>query len=296
MGHIELRHLRYFAAVAEEQHFGRAARKMGLQQPPLSQQIKQLESILGYRLLDRNPRGATLTHAGQSLLNTTRRLMLDISEGIEEARRAAEGRIGLLTVGFSASLMSGPFPAIIRDYRSEYPDVTLRLVELTTSAQLEALGQKRIDLGFMRETEGGPSLISKPIFRERLVALLPRQHRLAKSKKFKVRDLAGEPFVLFPREVGSKFHDRITGVCRSAGFIPNVIQEAIEWYSIVRIVGAGVGVTIAPVSASLMCDISVVARPITPAEHTVVFMARRDCPIPSHVEGFIRSAERLTSS
>jgi DNA-binding transcriptional LysR family regulator len=287
-GDIELRHLRYFMAVAAEQHFGRAALKLGIQQPPLSQQIQRLESMVGCRLFDRNPRGATLTSAGKSLLDTAQRLITTLSEGVEQARQVACGKSGVLTVGFAASLASTGLPSLIQKYRSKYPDVTLRLREMTTSAQLEALAQKQLDVGFMREKTGAPFLSSKPVFRERLIVVVPKEHRFAKRQKVKVRDLSEEPFVLFPREVGPDFHDRITEVCRAAGFLPKVVQEAIEWYTIVRMIGVGVGVTIAPESVLPMCRGIAIAKPIAPMEHTVVYMASVVGLLSPHVESFLR--------
>src|SRR5215469_4356739 len=175
---IELRHLRYFLAVAETLHFSKAAERLGMAQPPLSQQIRRLEELVGHRLFDRTTRGVKLTLAGQVLADRARSTMEKIQDDLEQVRRLGRGEEGTLTVGFSGSVMFTELPAAIESYRRRYPKVELRLRELATSAQLPALLNGTLDLAFMRDGEPTEGIQMTTVVREPYVAVLPEGHPL----------------------------------------------------------------------------------------------------------------------
>jgi DNA-binding transcriptional LysR family regulator len=258
---MDLRQLRYFVAVAEELHFGRAAERVGIAQPPLTQQIQKLEGDLGCQLLTRG-RKTVLTEAGVVLLEHARRLLQQAEHAVDATQRAGRGESGELRVGAPPSVMLSALPAIIRKYRRLYPAVTFGLRELSTSAIEDALRMGEIDLGFLRETLPAVPLVSEAAFEEALVAVLPVAHRLAKAKELKLGSLRGEPFVFFPRRLGGTFYDKLISYCSEAGFIPNVVQEATQWQSIVCLVEAGMGISLAPACVRRFRWAGVVYRPL----------------------------------
>lgn len=278
--HIELRHLRYFAAVAEELHFGRAAQRLGIAQPPLSQQIKSLEELVGYPLFERKPR-VGLTPAGEALLEVARRTLEQLDEGLDITRRAGRGEAGKLTVGFAASILTTALPEILRTYRERYPSVELRLRELSSAAQATALTDGSIDVGFVRESVGqGADLICEPVLREEFVAVLPPAHPLATRRQLPLNTLAEEPFVHFPRAVAPALYDQIADVCRRAGFRPRVVQEAQEWLTILGLVEAGIGVSLVPASFCRLQWGGVQYKQLgPPREFTDVFLCWRAAPV-----------------
>lgn len=244
---IELRHLRYFVALAEELHFTRAAVRLGIAQPPLSQQIHSLEEMLGVKLLVRRPK-VGLTEAGEALLTVARRILAQADQGFEDVRRAGRGEGGTLVVGFATSTLPGPLPAIVRAYRRRYPEVRLSLRELSTAEQQKALENGSIEVGFLREPVTGETLRCETILSEPFVVALPPRHPLAERAEIELTEVAGEPFVHFPREVAPTLYDLVMRLCRDAGFTPLVSQEASEWLTIVGLVEAGLGVSIVPSS------------------------------------------------
>ncbi|MBN9541484.1 MAG: LysR family transcriptional regulator [Reyranella sp.] len=244
---IDLRQMRAFAIVAEELHFGRAAERLGIAQPPLSQQIRRLEAKVGCQLFDRGTRRVELTEAGRALLATARRILVEAANGVEQARRVGRGDAGILDVGFPATVALSLLPKVIRAFRQRYPGIELRLSELTTSPQRDALRTGGIDVGFLREPEPDSLLQMETVMLERFIAVLPSTHRLATSRaSISLPALAGEPFILFRRDVGPLFHGRILGLCGQAGFAPRIVQESGEWQTVVSLVRAGLGVSIAP--------------------------------------------------
>ena len=246
---MELRHLRYYVAVAEELHFGRAAKRLGIAQPPLSQQIRRLEQELGCELFDRGGRrGVRLTAAGEALLPDARRLLEDSSAFGDAARRAARGQFGVLTIGFAASAILSPLRAAIRAFRSTHPGVELRLRELSTEAQSEALERRSIDVAVMREPAPLPGIESETLLREPFLLALPGHHPLAGAESVALAAVCDEPFVLFPREVSRNLYDRVRSLFDEAGVAPVVVQEALEWQTIMGLVDAGLGISVVPAS------------------------------------------------
>ncbi|HEX4284987.1 MAG TPA: LysR substrate-binding domain-containing protein [Terracidiphilus sp.] len=295
---IELRHLRYFVAVAEELHFGRAAKRLHLSQPPLSQQIRRLEELLGYPLFVRTSRAVRLTGAGQVFLERALRTMRKMEEDVEAMRTVARGEAGTLGVGFIGSGMLTTIPAMLGQYRARFPNVNLQLREMYTSGVIRALKEGSLDVGFLRD--GGPTegLEVETLFSEPFLAVLPAKHPLAKRSDRRPMDageLASEPFVFFSPTAGSRAYEKPVSICEAAGFRPRVVQEAPQWLTIMRLVGAGLGVSIGPACAERIRTPEVVCRRLrAPTGKTAVLseieLARRagdDRPI---VDAFCKLA------
>jgi DNA-binding transcriptional LysR family regulator len=243
---IELRHLRYFLAVAETLHFSRAAKRLGIAQPPLSQQIKRLEQLLGHALFERTTRGVKLTLAGQLLAKRARSTLEKVDEDLSQVRRLGRGEEGTLTVGFSGSVMFTELPAAIQSYRRRYPKVELRLRELVTTAQIAALLNGTLDLAFLRDGDPTEGIRITTLLKEKYVAVLPEAHPLAQRRSLSVKALEGEPFIMFARRMGPLAYDRTIACCERSGFRPNIVQDAPQWLTLVRLVAAGLGVSLAP--------------------------------------------------
>jgi len=243
---IELRHLRYFVAVAEELHFGRAAQRLHLAQPPLSQQIRKLEEILGYPLFVRTSRAVRLTAAGEVFLDRAQRTLRNVQEDIDEARSIGRGDVGFLRVGFIGSSMLTPLPQMLGQYRQQYPKVQLQLRESFSSSLEQSLLKSEIDAAFLRDGDPMPGLAIEPLFTEPFVAVLPHTHPLAGRQAISAGQLRDEPFVFFSPTAGKLAYERTISLCLDHGFRPNVVQEAPQWLTILRLIGAGLGVSIAP--------------------------------------------------
>ncbi|WP_353065463.1 LysR substrate-binding domain-containing protein [Tunturibacter psychrotolerans] len=267
---IELRHLRYFLAVAETLHFSRAARRLGMAQPPLSQQIKRLEQLLGHALFERTTRGVKLTPAGQLLARRARSTMEKVGEDLAQVRRLGRGEEGTLTVGFSGSVMFTELPAAIQSFRRRYPKVELRLRELVTSAQIAALLNGQIDLAFLRDGDPTEGIRITTLLKEKYVAVLPEAHSLARRRTLSIKALAGEPFVMFARRMGPLAYDRTIACCERGGFSPNIVQDAPQWLTLVRLVAAGLGVSLAPACVARVAMPGAVYREVKTACRTSI--------------------------
>ena len=248
---MELRHLRYFVAVAEERNFGRAARRLNIAQPPLSRQIHDLERELGTPLFERGPRGVDLTHAGRAFLPEVRLVLAQAERAQRTAQRAASGETGRLRVGFvEAATHSGMLPDVLGFFRMHLPGIGLSLLEMDSAQQTEALREGRIDLGIVAGTplDGDRSLHAEQVYGERLVLAVPPGHGMAERKRLTLADLADENFVFIPRYTAPALHDDLIARCRDAGFSPRVAQEAAGWHTMVSLVSAGVGLAFVPES------------------------------------------------
>jgi DNA-binding transcriptional LysR family regulator len=257
---IELRHLRYFIAVAEELHFGRAAERLHMAQPPLSQQIRQLEAELGFQLFYRTKRSVQLTEAGLVFLAESRKLFQQLDQAIERGRQTSRGEQGQLVVGFVSSAAYNVLPLILRSFRSQVPEVRLELHELPTNEQIDWLHDGKIDVGFVRPPIEDRTLSFKTIVHEPMVVALPETHTLAEQTQIALSSLANENFILFPRPLSPSAYDQIISLCQQAGFSPNVVQEAIQMQTIVSLVAGGIGIALVPVSLQNMQRIGVVYR------------------------------------
>lgn len=261
---LELRHLRYFVAVAEARHFTRAAQQLGIAQPPLSQQIRALEARLETPLFLRRTRGMELTPAGAALLEEARALLRQAEQVEARVRGVARGEVGQLRLGMINSAPFHPLiPGVIREFRRRHPGVALSLEEGTTPLLANAVLERRMDAAFVRPLlvpiEG---LSEIPLMSEALVVALPADHRLSRRPSLPLLALSLEPFVLFPRAVGAGLHEEILRACHAAGFMPRVIQETSQVTSIVNLVAAGIGVSIVPASMQQAQIDGVAYRPI----------------------------------
>lgn len=287
---IELRHLRYFLAVAETLHFSRAADRLGIAQPPLSQQIRRLEDLVGHRLFDRTTRGVKLTLAGQLLAERARSTIEKVHDDLAQVRRLGRGEEGTLTVGFSGSVMFTELPAAIGDYRRRYPKVELRLHEMVTSAQTAALLDGTLDLGFLRDGDPTEGIELTTVLRQRYVAVLPEGHRLARRRLMKIADLKDEPFILFPRRMGPLAFDRTIACCERNGFHPNIVQNAPQWPTLVRLVAAGLGVSLAPACVETLSMPGTVFRHAQGASWTTVDLGVKSGSAGALARGFLAVA------
>ncbi len=262
---MELRHLRYFLAVAEELHFTRAAERLGIGQPPLSQQIQSLEREIGTPLFRRLPRGVELTDAGRSFQQDAQAIIDDAERATDRARRVARGELGRIRVGMINSAPFHPFiPRVIREFRRLYPNVALSLQENSTPALAQAIRDDQIDIAFVRPLLGeSDGLQVRNLFDEDVVIALPSGHALARRQRLPLLSLSLEPFVLFPRAVGSGLYDDIIAVCRKVGFSPRIVQETLQVTSIVNLVAAGLGVSLVPASMQQVHTDGVTYRPIS---------------------------------
>ncbi len=259
---MELRHLRYFVTLAEELHFGRAAERLHIAQPPLSQQIRQLETELGFQLFQRTKRNVQLTQAGQVFLSEVQQILNQLEQAIEVGRQTSRGFRGQLVVGFVSSAAYNILPTILRTFRTLIPNVDLELHELTTDQQLQWLQDHRIDVGFLRPPVEKESFCWEIIFHEPLMMALPEAHPLANQTSVSLRSLKNEPFIMFPRTLAPGLHDPIISLCLQAGFSPNIAQEAIQMQTIVSLVAAEMGVAIVPESLQHLQRTGVVYKPI----------------------------------
>jgi DNA-binding transcriptional LysR family regulator len=250
---IELRHLRYFVAVADTLHFGKAAERLGMSQPPLSQQIRQLEELVGARLLTRTNRRVALTEPGQLFLQEARDILAKVDRATELAQRAQRGELGELRIGFTRTVpLSQDIPRAILAFRQQFPAVHLQLEEMMSLQQIDALLERKLHIGILRPNVLPKSLVSQCMFRDPLVAVLPAGHpalkRIDARGKLPTRALAQEPFVVFARTAGAGVYEHVFSLCRDAGYAPRVAQEAREASTIIGLVAAGLGVSILPAS------------------------------------------------
>lgn len=259
---MELRHLRYFVAVAEELHFGRAAARLHVAQPALSQQIQRLERELGVMLLARTKRRVVLTEPGRTFLEEARRTLSSAEGAVFAARRAAAGEVGLLRVGYVDLATWLTFPPILRTYRERFPTVHVALTELHREPQRLALERGDLDVGFFSLRERDRGLSGALVALDPLVAALPAGHPAARLTALPLAALSEEPWVLFPRDLKTSYVELVLESCAAAGFTPQIAQEASQLHTLSGLVGAGVGVTLLPSSIATAPRAGVVFRPL----------------------------------
>lgn len=247
---IDVVDLQAVVALAETLHFGRAADRLHVSQPALSKRIRKLEERIGGPLLVRRYRDVRLTEAGR-LLAERGRLLLRESEAIFTlSQRAARGEAGRLRIGFGIASILGLLPEVLLHFRRAHPDVQLQLRDMSTPEQVEALAAGGIDIGFVRLPVAGDRLVVRPVLDERLVlAVGPRSPWKARTG---LRSVAAEPFIIIARSRSASFYDHALSVCAAAGFAPRIVQEAHELFTVLSLVGAGLGVSLVPRSAALM--------------------------------------------
>jgi DNA-binding transcriptional LysR family regulator len=241
---MELRQLECFIKVAEELHFGRAAIALNLSQPALSKQIQALENSLEVQLLERTKHWVRLTIAGHKFLETARRIMQEVEEGIQVTKQVAKGAVGKLRIGFTEATLFSLAPDIVKTYRERYPQVELVLTSSGTETQVEALRTHQIDVGFVYLPIREPSLKVQPLFIEVYIVALPVSHRLARQKQIALQALAKEPLVFYPRSLAPVLYANFIKSCEQAGFVPNIVQEAELAQTRLGLAAAGVGITL----------------------------------------------------
>ena len=269
---MELRHIRYFLAVADEGNFTRAAARLGIGQPPLSLQIKDLETEVGALLFHRVPHGAELTEAGRAFRDAVRSLPDQAAEAIRLAQRAARGETGRLRLGFTGTAAINPIvPAAIRAFRRAYPDAELTLTEANSVALAAALVEGRLDAAVLRPSTSDPTEIREYVLaREPLVAALAAAHpAVAAGTAVDLASLAGTPLILTPRAVGVSLHDAAIEACRTAGFEPTLGQPAPQIASILSLVSAELGFSLVPASAAQLNVAGVTFRRLPPDQPSV---------------------------
>jgi DNA-binding transcriptional LysR family regulator len=253
--------LRYFVAVAEELHFGHAAARLHMSQPPLSHQIRDLERELGVALFQRTRHSVSLTEAGRLFLEEARQVLTDAKHAVETVKKAARGEIGRLSVGFGPTPENGLLQRVLSLFIARHPEVDLELHSLYTNEQLEALAQRQIDVGFPLLPISNRDFLVERIGAEPVGVALPSQHRLATKSRLALAELRQESFVLVSREVGG-FYDFVLEACASAGFAPTVTHEARHVLTALGFVAAGLGVTLLPGAVGAACPPGVVFRPL----------------------------------
>src|SRR5262252_6449687 len=253
---FDLSQLRCFVAVAEELHFGRAAARLNMTQPPLSRQIQVLEHIIDATLLERTSRSVRLTPAGRSFLPEARRILKLAESASQVARRIAMGKTGSLKIGFTAAAAYGFLPDLIAACRARLPEVDFSLKEMVSGDQLEALASGQIDAGLLRPPIARPELASRRVLAEPLLAAIPRQHPLAAAETVAIRDFDGQPFVMYSPYESRYFHDLLVALFTRADVLPRYVQHLSQIHSILAMVRAGLGLAIVPAAAaSLKADV-----------------------------------------
>lgn len=260
---IETRLLQQFVAVAEELHFNRAAERLHMAQPPLSQAIRKLESAVGAPLFVRTNRSVALTPAGAAFLVTARSTLRALEEGVAQTQRVAQGIEGHLTLTFINIAPYAPLLRALRDFRHASPGISFTMVEATTQEQVIALEQGRADIGFMR-TPGTsvPHLRLATVSSEPIFVALPAGHRLEATPTIALELLKEDAFVASPRTLGKGFHDQLISLCHAAGFVPNIVQHGRQMQTLIALVAAGFGVALLPASLATNDRTDVVFRPL----------------------------------
>ncbi|MGE7759650.1 LysR family transcriptional regulator [Peribacillus sp. NPDC097895] len=243
---MELRQIEYFTVVAEELHFGRAAIRLQMTQPPLSQQILQLERELGVKLFERTKRHVELTNAGKVFLHEVRHVLTRLEFAKAAALKAQMGVLGRLVLGFVGSATFDILPIIVRAFNEQFPYVDLVLREMPTPMQIEAFHSKDIDIGFVRNPVVDPIISLLPVHQETCIAVVPKLHPLAQRASISMGDLSTERFILVEREVWPSWYDDILSKCHDAGFSPIIRQNVKEIQTVVGLVAAGLGISIVP--------------------------------------------------
>ncbi|HWE08835.1 MAG TPA: LysR substrate-binding domain-containing protein [Solirubrobacteraceae bacterium] len=288
---MELRQLRYFVAVAEELHFRRAAARLHISQPPLSQQIAALEDELGCRLLERTRRRVELTPAGEAFLRDARATLAELDVAVSTARAIDAGQEGVLRVGFVGSALLSIVPSTIQRFRRTRPGIEIELRERSTVEQLRAVSTGLVDVGLVRPPiETDESLHTEVIRRERTVAAVPEGHPLARLRRVPLRRLATQPLVLFPRRQAPGYHDLLIGRLAATGTTPQVAQYAPEMMTIIGLVAAGIGVSPVPASVAHLAIDGVTYRPLSGAPDTELVAVTRAAEQSPVVRAFLAEA------
>ncbi len=258
---MELRQLKYFVTVAEELNFRRAAERLFMEQPPLSRQIRQLEDELQVELFHRSKRGVTLTQSGQAFLDEARLTLAQAERAAKAAQRANQPKT--LSIGFSICAFNRILPELIQTYRQQCTDVVVTLTEMATAAQMQALLNETIDIGFLHAPFSHPELLTLTLLSEPLVVALHPDHPLAQHEQIDLQLLATEPFIICPEAVKPELYAQIMQLCQQAGFSPHIVQEASPPEVSLSLVASGMGITLVASGAQMRHRIGLVYRPLS---------------------------------
>ncbi|WP_034632034.1 LysR substrate-binding domain-containing protein [Maridesulfovibrio bastinii] len=280
---MDSKQLRYFVAVAEELHFGKAAKRLNMSQPPLSQHIIKFEEELETKLFSRNKRSVTLTAAGKSLLEDARRILrlTDLAE--EKLKATAQGRAGTLTLSYVAPALDTDLPLKIGRYKTDYPEVKLSLLEMKTFNQLDEIRKGSVDAGIVRLFRHNTEGLAYDLFHSESYALIiPAGHRFESKKSVNIAELAGEKFIFAPRRIQSALYDEWLKIFSEAGFIPDIVQEAESKNTALALVRAGLGISIVPESLSMRSSKEVIFKklsgPIPDLELHIAYLESNENP------------------
>ena len=285
---MDFRSLLEFAVVAEELHFGRAARRLNTVQPAVTRRIQRLEEELQFQLFYRHNRRVQLTTAGTVFLQESRSLLASLDAAVRHGRLAAQGNAGWINIGFIGSAILEPLPAVLLSFRKRSREVRITLSDMTTVEQLLALQQNRIHVGFIR----GPVSVERglhfeTVAKEPLVVALPRNHALAKQRRIQTKMLASEGFILFPHHPMSTWEVLIRHICKRAGFEPTIVQRAVQIQTAISLVSAGIGISLVPTAAKRFIEEGVIYRPLAETEMVELLLAYREDEISPIVQNFL---------
>lgn len=280
--------------MAEELSYSRAAARIHVSQPSLSRQVAALEAEIGVALLDRDKHRVSLTAAGRAYLERARELLVGLDQAADLARRSAKGQVGRLALGFGGSAAYTLMPAVLRRFRARYPEVEVTLQQLPLTAQLDALREGRVDVGFLLLPVDDPSVRTERLMRDRMVAAVPSDHALARRRDVALRSLSDEAFVAFPREGGLGYRDRMVELCLKAGFTPRIVREAAPLESIVGFVASGAGIALLPAMARRLRVADVIYVPVTERFAFMDFALawRPDAKMPA-IDAFLATSREL---
>ncbi len=294
---MELRHLRYFVALADELHFGRAAQRLHIVQPALSKQIAALERELGVQLFVRTKRSVAITDAGRVFAPEARSILMRVERAIETTKLTAQGDIGRLEIGCIAPATWSVLPGALRSFSQRYPGVKLRLTELPSASQLDALHSGTIDVGFVRLPLHDDMLRFDIIHREPFIATVPETHPLAAQKDISVRELAAEPFIAATRSAEPGFYDQCIAVFAEHGVVPRVVEEGNAPSAILGMIAMGLGVTVSPASILSMPRVGVVCRPLRKSSVVLELgVVRHPEPGPPALDAFLQAVGEVSTA
>lgn len=292
---MEFRHLRYFLVLAEELHFGRAARRLSISQPPLSVNIQQLEATVGARLFDRDSKGVRLTAAGRAFQASATALLAQADDARQLARDIEAGAVGRLRVGFVGSMLYRGLPERLRNFEARHPGIHVALSELNSQEQIDGLLQGRLDIGLIHTCRVPDELTTRLVHREPFVCCIPASHPLAALPAVDLATLRGEPFILFSRSASPDYYARIFDMCAAHGFHPRIVHEVRHWLSVVSLVSQEMGVAVVPAALQRSAMAGAVFRPLThgtvPSEVYCAWLEGSDDPARDRfIDGFPAAA------
>lgn len=296
----DIRQLRHFVAVAEEKHFRIASERLHMTQPPLSISIKKLEESLGVTLLDRSNKQVDLTPAGEVFLAGAYEALAKIEQISSDAKRAADGLVGRLNIGFAGSAIYDALPSTVRVFREHYPDVELEMVEMSTLDQLDAISNGKIDAGFLRPPITGSGLYHlQTVQEENLIVVMPESHPLAEVISIDLSDLVDDGFIVFPQKTSPNLHALVLLACHGAGFSPQISQTAHQIQTQISLVSAGLGVALVPECVKKAAHQGVVYKNIKNqmgSIKTVMSLASRQGQNSKFLSAFINICREMNSS